>query len=106
MGLEVLLVLLVLGVVEDIVVLLLAVMTVGRTGRLLVEALVRAVVLVEELAAGVRVITPVVVVVGNGAGTGAGPGRSSAGVAGVGVWKGAGSAACRFHHKGLFFSLY
>ena len=102
-GLAVLLVLLVLGAVEDDeMVLLLAVMTVGRTGKLLVEAVALLVLL--EAVGVVRVITPAVVV---GAGTGTGPGRSSAGagVTGVGVAKGAGSAACRFHHSGLLFSV-
>jgi hypothetical protein len=94
--LAVLLDLLVLAVVEeDEVLLLLAVMTVGRTGKLLVEAVALLEVLVEAVAAVVRVITPAVVV---GAGTG------TEGVAGVGVAKGAGSAACRFHHDGRLFS--
>ena len=98
----VLLVLLVVAVVEDDeMVLLLEVMTVGRTGALLVEAIVLAVVLLEAVADAVRVVTPALVVVG--AGTGTGPGISSAGAAGVVVAKGAGSAACRFHHNGLLF---
>jgi len=103
--LAVLLVLLVVGAVEDDeMVLLLAVITVGRTGKLLVEALALLVVLLETVAAVVRVITPALVVVGTGTGTG--PGISSAGPAGVGVAKGAGSAACRFHHNGRAFSSF
>jgi len=99
----VLLDLLVVAVVEDDeTVLLLDVMTVGRTGTLLVEAVVLAAVLLEAVAAVVRVVTPTLVVVG--AGTGTGPGISSAGATGVGVAKGAGSPACRFHHNGLLFS--
>jgi hypothetical protein len=100
--LAVLLILLVLAVVEDDeMVLLLAVMTVGRTGRLLVEAVVLLVLL--EAVGVVRVTTPAVVV---GARTGTGPGISSAGAAGVGVAKGAGSAACRFHHNGRLLSSF
>jgi hypothetical protein len=104
-ALAVLLVLLVVAVVEeDETVLLLEVMTVGRTGKLLVEA-VTLLVLLESVAAVVRVTTPSVV---GGAGTGTGPGISSAGagVAGVEVAKGAGSAACRFHHNGLVLSSF
>ena len=76
---------------------------VGRTGKLLVEAVVLAMVLVEAVAAVVRVITAAVVV---RAGTGIWPGRSSAGAARVGVVNGAGSAACRFHHNGRLFSYF
>jgi hypothetical protein len=68
--LAVLLDLVVVAVVEeDEMVLLLAVITVGRTGKLLVEAVVLLVLL--EAVADVRVTTPAVVV---GAGTGTGPG--------------------------------
>jgi len=100
--LRVLLDLMVVAVVDEVA-LLLAVMIVGRTGKLLVEAVVLAVVRVEAVAAVVRVITAAVVV---GAGTGTGPGRSSAGAARVGVANGAGSAACRFHHNGRLISCF
>ena len=99
---RVLLDLMVVAVVDEVA-LLLAVMIVGRTGKLLVEAVVLAVVRVEAVAAVVRVITAAVVV---GAGTGTGPGRSSAGAARVGVANGAGSAACRFHHNGRLISCF
>jgi hypothetical protein len=100
----VLLVLLVLAVVEDdLKVLLLEVMTVGRTGKLLVDAVVLLVLL--EAVADVRVTTPAVVV-GAGTGTGLGISSAGAGAAGVGVAKGAGSAACRFHHNGLVLSSF
>jgi hypothetical protein len=101
--LAVLLVELVVAVEKDETVLLLAVMTVGRTGKLLVEAVALLVLL--EAVGVVRVVTPAVVV---GAGTGTGPGRSSAGAGetGVGVAKGAGSAACRLHHNGLVLSSF
>jgi len=97
-----LLVLLVVAVVEDDeMVILLEVMTVGRTGTLFVEVVALLVVLLEAVAV-VRDIAPALVVVG--AGTGTGPGVSAR-AAGVGVAKGAGSAACRFHHNGLLFSV-
>jgi hypothetical protein len=102
---DVLDVLVVLLVVEDdgrAVVLL--VDEVGRAGRLLVRTVVLAVV-TRVVAAVVRVSALAVVVVGTGAGIGARPGRSSAGRARVGVWNGAGRAACRFHHNGLLFSV-
>jgi len=79
------------------------VMIVGRTGKLLVEAVVVAMVLVEAVATVVRVLTAAVVV---RAGTGSWPGRSSAGTARVGVANGAGSAACRFHHNGRLISCF
>jgi hypothetical protein len=88
-------VLLVLVELDGVLLLLRLVSVVGRAGKILVGTVVPPVV-------GKAVVRPLlVVVVGAGTGTGTGPGGSSAGTGRLGVWKGAGSAACRFRHKGL-----